>query len=1010
MPDPTAGASWEPVDAPKTVTSPDVQWAPVATPSTHPDLGAAQWSPVHGPVAKDAQWKPVRGAAGVAWTPSHPGGGRQTRWLTNVGPNDIMGDYNQPWQKFGAGGIRPQFKTIVDSLGNAGFSMGIYDFDRGHHYAPNDPHLDGRAMDVDSVNGESVGTQASKNIVSFITTAIGRDPHIRVGVPKEIYAQMPPALQSRAFVDAPAHIHVELTPEGLTNAHATPSPVDHMPVADMTRTSYAGLQLPNAKRDIELWAHKAAQLQAAQRARIQQITRVPTKEFLAVLGAPQRGVGEAIGGAMAGHNLQQLVHDVWHGITDLDTSQHATDSVRALLGKAGGAAFGVVSRQQVNEWVNETDIPQQLKPYLSNLINTTEDMTAQTLSDPLTYAGGLGIWAKAVSGGVRGLGAAGRTLAGVDEMIRTAAAAGHNIGPLGALLRQAAQHYATVSTATRAVAGRVGQKLANVSEIRPDLSDFSKGHPVRGQQVAQGGFTHVGKQRRMAVENSELKVHSDGVAADQQAARGAQPARDLSKQYLTMMHKYGSQADSNAAAKVLGIAPRQATGWLAGHKGLADVPSTLRDIQSIGASNVAYTADEALAALKAGRSRVRQYRTAMRTQQMAQQFPDALKPGSTPKSVDDWMGVAMDPKRSARDEEGEGVLNGLRELQRANVMVFPYPHGIVNVGQLTYLGAPEREGLRTVLDGFRYMLGAATKGKLPGSLVADEATLSKYGAAATYVHEHEAPGLWAHWPAALGGEHMKSYIIHMQGQLAHMESSWRASLWDALERSPDTRKLDPLIRGAMVAQHVGDPRNVAAFVRAFEQLGGPFVAYRLGIVPRAVLEAIIKNPQRILAAIRPVDDMQHNRTHQAQQDNTLMVNDPVNNAARMMGPGFLSYMTSPSTIGLIGIMVQANARLLQGEPWEEAYLNAFNELNPLGGLTEMAGGMMPTKPDSGFNPMPGQKMSLTDHLMTSAMMPFVSHYFAKAANPKYQAQQERRTRKNAEKFDQDFLDLLTGGR
>src|SRR6202790_3194703 len=58
--------------------------------------------------------------------------------LTSVNPGvNVIGDYLTNWTKYGAGGIRQAFRTVVDGLAKT-FSLGIYDFDKGHHQAPND--------------------------------------------------------------------------------------------------------------------------------------------------------------------------------------------------------------------------------------------------------------------------------------------------------------------------------------------------------------------------------------------------------------------------------------------------------------------------------------------------------------------------------------------------------------------------------------------------------------------------------------------------------------------------------------------------------------------------------------------------------------------------------------------------------------------------------------------------------------------------------------------------------
>lgn len=136
-----------------------------------------------------------------------PPAGQSGLFSVNPGVN-VVGDYLTKWTKFAGGGIRDEFRKVVDSLAGT-FHLGIYDFDKGHHYAPNDPHLDGRAMDVDTIDGEQVGNKLTPTIRSYITTAL-QTPNVRLGVPKPIYDALPAGIKARTFVDHPAHIHTEL--------------------------------------------------------------------------------------------------------------------------------------------------------------------------------------------------------------------------------------------------------------------------------------------------------------------------------------------------------------------------------------------------------------------------------------------------------------------------------------------------------------------------------------------------------------------------------------------------------------------------------------------------------------------------------------------------------------------------------------------------------------------------------------------------------------------------------
>jgi hypothetical protein len=123
---------------------------------------------------------------------------------------DVMSDYLQNWAGSNVGGrsgIQPQFRHIVDQLVKHGESMGIYDF---HHGSPvGYGHMEGRAMDVSTINGQVVGNTITPNVAQFIKTALALDPHVVLGVPGAMYAKLG-SMGGRLFPDTDAHIHVQL--------------------------------------------------------------------------------------------------------------------------------------------------------------------------------------------------------------------------------------------------------------------------------------------------------------------------------------------------------------------------------------------------------------------------------------------------------------------------------------------------------------------------------------------------------------------------------------------------------------------------------------------------------------------------------------------------------------------------------------------------------------------------------------------------------------------------------
>lgn len=944
-----------------------------------------------------------------------PVAGKQPRWLFSVGQADTLGDYRTDWKSFGKGGIRPQFRSLVDAIGNAGFTMGIYDFNRGHHYAPNDPHLDGRAMDVDYINNEGVGTQLTPKVDAFIKQVMSESPNTRVGVPQQIFDKLHGTYGDRMFVDNPYHIHVELTPQGVSNPvfgavaqqatqHFDPKHLAAHPsdTPDFTvNTLVAGVPMPVSRGEMEAFARTLAKGEATIRGAAALYQRIPVSLIADKLGALQRGVGMGLSEVEHGDvDPLQIGRAIWHGISDASTGEVATHAADALIEHILPIFH---SKQDVHDMLAQTDIPKQLQYYINAGYGATEDFTAQTLTDPLTYLGGLGLIGKGVRLGIRGLGAAAHGLEAFDDWAQAARAAQRVRLAGQPLLRQVVTPLAATARASatvRLLSGAAAKFAKGAGTIRPELEDFSN---LKGGHV--GGFTDVGKDRRMSIERSEAARRNTASAADAEAFRTGDN-KAISQRYLDMMYWHGSPKDSALAARLLGRSPNATTtGYLTGLKGVSDVNSVNRDILSIGHPTSVYSAQEAQTAMDAARSRIRQYRLADRTMNMIGKSPGAVKAGTTITSREDWRRVPGSAPRMG----GHPFFASVRELQRSFVMLFPFIHGLGNVGQLTYL-SKYSGGLRIIPKALHYMLGETSAGKF-GPMV-DRLRLQRIGAAATYVHEQEAGAVWGAIGEHLGapGKWAENYVVKMQKALTIMEDGWRQSLLDALDANKATKGLDELRKGALVAQHVGDPSNVPAFVRLFEYLGGPFVAYRLGIVPRAVLDAIGENPQRVLAAIRPQLDIQENRSEQARNANVFEMGGPVADASRLFGPGYLSYLLSPSTIGFLGDAFQLSRDDADRHAWASMLANVVGWFNPFSSVWKAASWMLPQDPKSYDAPMPGQHKSLTDSLMGSVMGTITSFYFAKQMNERYEHQQEHKNYKEAMQIYEHWLDLFYGPR
>lgn len=196
--------------------------------------------------------------------------------------------------------------------------------------------------------------------------------------------------------------------------------------------------------------------------------------------------------------------------------------------------------------------------------------------------------------------------------------------------------------------------------------------------------------------------------------------------------------------------------------------------------------------------------------------------------------------------------SGLRDLGKKAIMWNPIPHGLKNVGTLVY----QAGGLPAVVHGISAMINPPD--------IKTVQRLRDMGGLPNYLNDHST-GL----------------LKNSQAMLERMEVGWRTGLMHTLDKElgvPATRE-EELVRGWLINHKVGDYRNQSSFVKMFQALGGPFVAFRLGIVPGHILDTLKNNPGRITGQLRLRQDMQQNRDKPGVKKNEIEVGGPVDDGA-----------------------------------------------------------------------------------------------------------------------------------
>jgi len=304
--------------------------------------------------------------------------------------------------------------------------------------------------------------------------------------------------------------------------------------------------------------------------------------------------------------------------------------------------------------------------------------------------------------------------------------------------------------------------------------------------------------------------------------------------------------------------------------------------------------------------------------------------------------------RAFRSVEEHNPLVKVAKLGKQAILWNPVPHGLVNVGTLSYMAG----GIPAVMRGFAHMIK-------PVAGVEDRLK-------------------------TMGG--MQDYIVPANNKISqagndllhHMEVGWRSGLLEQLDKKLGASapgSAEEYLKGHLISNRVGDYRNQSAFVKMFQALGGPFVAFGLGIVPEQFLKTLKEDPHRIYQMLQAQQDIQSNR--QGKRKNTIEFNNPMTQAAKLFSDP-VHYLTSPSRGGALAEL---------GQLREDEDNTRFKGVGQYG--IDLASSFIPGAEDLGKvasslsgNAMPGQKMSIVDRLAVAIEGTFLNTFYQKAEKPK----------------------------
>jgi hypothetical protein len=211
-------------------------------------------------------------------------------------------------------------------------------------------------------------------------------------------------------------------------------------------------------------------------------------------------------------------------------------------------------------------------------------------------------------------------------------------------------------------------------------------------------------------------------------------------------------------------------------------------------------------------------------------------------------------------------------------------------------------------------------------------------------------------------------MSHVLGQ---MEYGWRAGMLEHLDHvlgPSEAGSKAEYMKMALINKKLGDYHNLTAFARAFASYGGPYVAYKLGVLPKAVLDSVLHNPINFETVARTQGQVQQNR--QGAKQDKLSSSDPVSESGEL-STNPVGYLVNTATMGLLKDGMElandwSNAAETH-ETFDQGVLKILeNHIAPLG----LAAGAIENIQGKSFA---GQPMTFADHMMAVIMGSLNAH-------------------------------------
>jgi hypothetical protein len=590
----------------------------------------------------------------------------------------------------------------------------------------------------------------------------------------------------------------------------------------------------------------------------------------------------------------------------------------------------------------------QLKPYVQNALKTVNNVGTDTLTDPFAWAGDVATAARdfpVQANAVRHAARAAAVNPATKPLIHAGVTAGRMVAAHAHNLLvkhgvgEAFSHLKTAVGATRGSGPQIFHNLHDAMVVRPDL--------------LHAGLTPAGRDVRIQLENSQrVQKHKDF-----QTDEGVIHDADKSVQrYAQYVHLHGSPKRSTAAKTVLPESLHSAT------------PPTGSLTKTYSAAEIrAMSPEERTETFNAIRNEVHKNELARKSNQVfSEQGGEKLAHVHDPM---DWRKY-----QAPRVEQVSKLAKMAADTGRLGIEMNPLPHGGTNIGTLQFLGG----GLDAVTRGIAAMFNPSKA----ASEIVKSRLIQGGSAIPDYIGHHTANWFPGYKEAA-------NAMSHVLGQ---MEYGWRAGMLEHLDHvlgPSEAGTKAEYLKMALINKKLGDYHNLTAFAKTFASYGGPYVAYKLGVLPKAVLDSVRTNPLFFETVARTESQAQENR--QGAKQDKWEGSDPVSETGKMtINP--VGYVIDTATMGLIRDGMElandwGNASETH-ETFDQGLLKiAQNHIYPLG----LAAG---TIENILGKSMAGQPMTFADHMM-AVIMGSLNQHIHKFPSQKAERKNEKFISKHA---------------